>query len=586
MSKKPIFERHLRILYIDEPYSDPAEIRQRCPDNFTLLEVHSLQEALDVLREAHIDAILLSLPESESSVSQSLIFMHRYALDYVLIVLADVEAENLAFRAVQAGAQDYLLKGCFSAGLLTRTFVNAIERHHSEQHLTKLAHYDELTKLPNRSQFIEHLSMAAARASRRQGRVSLLFIDLDAFKVINDTRGHVIGDDYLRRIAERLQTAVRASDFLARLGGDEFAVIVENQEEGVSEPLAVAQNLLASLELPIILSSGDQLSASCSIGVATMDGVKDIPNISSLMERADSAMYYAKQQGGQRFHFYDEKMAREAEQRVYLKKSLSQALASDEFQLYYQSIYYGDNYTLAGFEALLRWDDPVAGIVQPAEFIPALEEGNLMQAVGYWVLETACRQLQQWRSQQLVSESCWVSVNISSRQLSEGVILKQVTHALDATGIPPACLQLEITESLLMESEPQMRETLEQLKEMDVRIMMDNFGAGLCSMQQLKILPVDTLKIDRSFVQRYLLDASDQCMTAAIVQLAHSLNKTVVAEGVESWSVAEALADIGCDFTQGFYFSRPLPALQCMDAYIYMSGQFYSGQGYSRPILM
>ena len=586
MSKKPIFERHLRILYIDEPYSDPAEIRQRCPDNFTLLEVRSLQEALDVLSETHVDAILLSLPESESSVSQALVFMHRYALDYVLIVLADVETENLAFRAVQAGAQDYLLKGCFSAGLLARTFVNAIERHHSEQHLTRLAHYDELTKLPNRSQFIEHLSMAAARASRRQGRVSLLFIDLDAFKVINDTRGHVIGDDYLRRIAERLQTAVRASDFLARLGGDEFAVIVESQEEGVAEPLAVAQNLLASLELPIILSSGDQLSAACSIGVAAMDGVKDVPNISSLMERADSAMYYAKQQGGQRFHFYDEKMAREAEQRMYLKKSLSQALASDEFQLYYQSIYCGDNYTLAGFEALLRWDDPVTGIVQPAEFIPALEEGNLMQAVGFWVLETACRQLQQWRFQQLVSESCWVSVNVSSRQLSEGVILEQVTHALDATGIPPACLQLEITESLLMEGEPQMRETLEQLKEMDVRIMMDNFGAGLCSMQQLKILPVDTLKIDRSFVQRYLLDASDQCMTAAIVQLAHSLNKTVVAEGVESWSVAEALADIGCDFTQGFYFSRPLPALQCMDAYIYMSGQFYSDQGYSRPILM
>lgn len=590
MNRNRLFDTNLRVLYVEEDVPEPGMIddtvQRVCPDNIALIRVHSLQEALVVLSEDRIDAILLSLSLPEAHAIKSIEFLRRYAPHHALLVLSNIDNEDSAFRAVQAGAQDYLVNGCFNDELFAKVFFNAIERHRSERRLTQLAHYDELTKLPNRAQFTEHLSMATARASRRHTSVSLMFIDLDEFKIINDTRGHIIGDYYLQIVAERLQSAVRSSDFLARLGGDEFTVIVEGQDASITEPLAVAQNILKSLVPPITLPNGETLSASCSIGIAAMNGGKDIPNITSLMERADSAMYFAKQQGGQGFHFYDETMEKDAELRVYLKKSLSRALEKNEFCLFYQPVYHNDNRTLAGFEALLRWDDPEEGIKEPSEFMPMLEDTNLIQPVGAWVLESACKQFQLWRSQHLVSDSCWLSVNLSPKQFSDGKVLSQVAQSLKASGIPPGCLHLEITEGLLMENPESVLETLERLKNLGVHIAMDNFGAGFSSMQHLKSLPVDSFKIDRSFVQHYLQNPTDKCMTAAIVQLAHSLNKTVVAEGVESRLVAEALSGIGCDYNQGFYFSHPLPASECINACAQLLAQHGTEQRALRTMAM
>ncbi|MEE8056744.1 MAG: diguanylate cyclase, partial [Pseudomonadales bacterium] len=490
MNRNQLFNCDLRILFIQEQLPEPGvadeALQNFCPDNITLLTVYGLEEAQTILDQNCIDAILLELASSESSDFKSIKFLRRHAPHQPLIVLSNTDNEASAFRSVQAGAQDYLIRGCFTEDLFCKVFFNAIERHRSAQRLIQLAHYDELTKLPNRAQFTEHLSMSTARASRRKTSVSLMLIDLDQFKAINDTRGHSIGDSYLQAVAERFQGAVRSSDFLARLGGDEFTVIVEGQTAGITEPLAVAEKILASLETPITLASGETLSASCSIGIATLNGGKDIPNIATLMDRADIAMYYAKQQGGQRFHFYDEAMEKEAEQRVYLKKGLSTALENNEFCLFYHPVFHNDNHTVAGFEALLRWNDPVAGIKVPSQFMPMLEETNLIQSVGAWVLETACRQFQQWRSQHAVSDKCWLSVNLSSRQFLHGEVVDQVSRSIKESGLPPDYLYLEITEGLLMDNSLLIEETLGRLKDLGAHIVVDNFGTGFCSMQHLK----------------------------------------------------------------------------------------------------
>ena len=565
---------NLYALCVGDPLANSQLILQDSSFLITFLNVDTTQQALKALDSKKIDVILLSLPNTEAMTAIS--FFRRYASTYALVVMATEDTEHLAFRAVQAGAQDYLLAGCFDARLFRKIIRNAIERQYRARRLTILAHYDELTKLPNRAQFIEHLSMATARAARRHATVSLLFIDLDGFKEINDTYGHSIGDDYLRSIAERLQTAVRASDFLSRLGGDEFTVIVEGLEEGVIEPLAVAQKILAIMDTPIKLPSGEVFSASCSIGVASLDGSIDSPNIAKLMGRADSAMYCAKQRGGKQFHFYDKAMEREAGQRVYLNKALARAVDRQEFSLFYQPVYGRDSYRPVGFDALLRWNDPETGVLEPDQFIQVLEEGKLIHSVGKWILGSACKQFQAWRVKHYVSDDCWVSVNVSSKQLFEGEIIPQVEAALNDSGLPPACLQLEFSERLLMNESSSLKSTLQNLKAMGVVITLDNFGASHGSLQQLNTMPVDVLKIDRSFIGRYLDSSSDKGMTTAIVQLAHSLNKRVVAEGVENQLVAEEMVKIGCDYCQGYYFARPLPADECIAACLEASSLSHS----------
>ena len=571
MNRDRLDTHNLYALCIGSSFANPQLNLQDNSFRITYLNVDTSLQALEALDSEKIDVILLNLPDSEEEIMTDIKFLRRHASHYALVVMATVDTEHLAFRAVQAGAQDYLLAGCFDKHSFRKIIVNAIERQHVARRLTMLAHYDELTKLPNRAQFIEHLSMATARAARSHATVSLLFIDLDGFKAINDTYGHSVGDDYLRHIAGRLQMAVRSSDFLSRLGGDEFTVIVEGLEDGVVEPLAVAQKILAIMDEPIKLPSGEVFSASCSIGVASLDGAIDSPNMAKLMEKADSAMYCAKQQGGNRFHFYDKVMEQEAEQRVCLNNSLARAVDRQEFRLFYQPVYCHDNYTVAGFEALLRWIDPETGVLEPDQFIRVLEEGKLIQSVGKWILESACKQLQAWRVKHYVSDECWVSVNVSSKQFVDGEIIPQVKEALNNSGLPPACLQLEFSERLLMNESSSLKFVLQKLKSMGVIMALDNFGTSHGSLQQLKTIPVDMLKIDRSFIGRYLDSPSDKSMTTAIVQLAHSLNKRVVAEGVESQLVAEEMERIGCDYCQGYYFARPLPAEECITACLKLS---------------
>jgi len=447
-------------------------------------------------------------------------------------------------------------------GDLTHYILSSIDitdRKKSEMRIRFLADHDTLTELPNRSLCIERLRMATQHAQRTDKKVAVLFIDLDGFKEINDSLGHHIGDGMLRSVAKRLTEAVRAGDTVSRLGGDEFVVVLDEVADINEVAHIVEERLMPLVRQPHIIDD-NELRISCSLGIAIYPD--DASDIDELMRKADTAMYQAKAGGKDGVQFFTGEMTQRAQARMQLEHELSQALDADQFFLLWQPRVSAATGALVGVEGLLRWKHPEMGIVSPAEFIPIAEETGLIVPIGAWVIEEGCRQIAAWRDQGL--HAIHVSLNVSGLQLREAGLVDTVRQSMARHHIPAGVLELELTESMVMDGAEHHLQQMHALRSLGVDLSIDDFGTGYSSLAYLNRFPINKLKIDRSFVHDMLTDATDRTLTLAIVGLGHTLGLQVVAEGVEHEAQAALLRDGGCDELQGFLIAKPMPASDIM----------------------
>jgi diguanylate cyclase (GGDEF)-like protein/PAS domain S-box-containing protein len=429
------------------------------------------------------------------------------------------------------------------------------ERKQAEEQLSWQAQHDALTGLPNRALFVQRLEGALDR--RREGgggRVAVLFVDLDNFKVVNDSLGHGVGDQLLEAVARRLRDVLRPQDVIARFGGDEFTVLLSDVHDE-AHALRVADRLAGSLRGPMVIN-GDQRFITASVGLSMALDDAEEPDPAAMLRDADAAMYRAKELGKARCEVFDDSMRQTAIERLELEDGLRGVLERRELILHYQPQVTLPDGRINGVEALLRWNHPVHGLIPPLRFIPIAEQTGLIIPIGAWVIEEACRQAAEWNEPGLV-----VSVNVSPRQLGSSEFAGLVARTLEATGVAPERICLEITESAVLADADNAIKMLRELKALGVRLAIDDFGVGHASLRHLRtLLPVDMLKIDKSFVDGILSDEEDSAIVEAVVRLAHSLGLEAVAEGVEHREQAELLSGMLCQSAQGYHFARPQPA--------------------------
>ena len=488
---------------------------------------------------------------------------HRALLDARLpfyeLELCDHDADGVVFWISVSGAPIFDSHGVFKG---YRGIGRSItERKADEAKIERLAFYDVLTDLPNRRLLQDHLQYAVAACARGRLHGALLFIDLDNFKDLNDTRGHDVGDRLLTLVARRLQACVRESDTVARLGGDEFIVLLQDLDGTAAQAglqaEAVGQKILLQLNAPYDLPGGPHHSTP-SLGIVLIHGQRQ--SVDELLKQADLAMYEAKAAGRNTLRFFDPAMQLMVAQRAELESDLRLGLKRGELMLYYQPVV-DANRAVVGAEALLRWLHPARGLVSPLEFVPLAEQTGLIIPVGVWVLQTACAQLAQWASDPL-SAHLTVAVNVSARQFRQDEFVSQVQGALQQTGADPKLLKLELTESLLLTDTQDAIMKMAALRSLGVRFALDDFGTGYSSLSYLKMLPLQQLKIDQSFVRDVLTDHNDAAIARTVLALGRSLGFDVVAEGVETEGQRQFLLDQGCTLFQGYLFGRPVPVAE------------------------
>ena len=433
------------------------------------------------------------------------------------------------------------------------------ERRQMEEEIKHMSTHDSLTGLPNRVMFSQLLNHALASAKRYNRQVAILFIDLDRFKVINDTLGHEAGDQLLKEVARRLTQAVRAVDIAARFGGDEFVILIEELGD-LGQVETVAERILSAILEPINLSN-EECRVTASIGISVFP--KDAQDEQSLMKNADMAMYLAKEEGKNNYQFYTKDIQSRSLERLSIETNLRFALERNELSLHYQAKVDFKTNVITGVEALLRWHNPQLGVVTPTQFIPVAEESGLILAIGRWALKTACAQNVAWQKQGL--PTVCMAVNLSVRQLADDNLIDDIRTALIDSGMAPHLLELEITESMMMRNPERMISILAKIKSLGVHLAIDDFGTGYSSLAQLKHFTVDTLKVDRSFIRNIPHDSNDKAITEAIISMGKTLSLTVVAEGVETIDQLNFLKDISCDEMQGYYFSKPIASEQFAD---------------------
>ncbi len=429
---------------------------------------------------------------------------------------------------------------------------------------------DPLTGLPNRTELSERLALAVSRLERHPGLVAVLFVDLDQFKVINDGRGHEVGDRFLCAAAGRLLDTVRGVDAVARFGGDEFVILLEDVA-APADVSDVATRVVEALKRPISIE-GEEVRLGASVGVAMTSSAGSTPE--ELLREADIAMYRAKARGGGCFALFDDHVRAEVEQRLSAERALRAAIEHHQLEVYYQPIVALPETSVSRCEALLRWRHPAQGLLLPAEFLPLAEETGLIVPIGEWVLREACRTASQWRRE---SRDIAITVNVSTRQLQQPDFHELVQEVLSECELPPAVLCLEITETEIMKNVRKVAPSLESLRRLGVRIAMDDFGSGYSSLGYLRSLPLDIIKIDKSFVHGILDDPQDRAIVAGIVHLGRETNRAVIAEGVETEALHAELIGLGCDLAQGFLYDKPKPASELeLDGY---SSRVHPGVG-------
>lgn len=547
--------REIKVLLIEDNPGDARlveeKLREATNGNFRLYHVQRLEEALQHLKENSFDVVLLdlTLPDAQGVGTVTKVSSEYPSLP--IVVLSGLSDETLAVQAVQVGAQDYLVKGQGNGALLTRSLRYAIERKQAEERLAYLAQYDHLTGLANRSLFKDRLNQALARSDRNQDLVALMFLDLDNFKVINDTLGHDAGDTVLQAVADRLNKCVRKTDTVARLGGDEFTIILEGLKKSEA-PITVAQKIINSLAPPFHI--GDrEVFITTSIGITLYP--LDANNSKDLLKFADRSMYRAKEKGCNNYEFYAAEMNVRATERLTFRSSLYHALDRDEFVLHYQPLVNLRSGKIIGLEALLRWNLDNYGLLYPDRFLDLAEETELIVPIGEWVIRHACLQTKDWISEGLPPVR--ISVNLSARQFRQTGLVDLIKRVLYEANLAPSQLELELTEGTLMEHTESSSTTLMRLKDMGVRISIDDFGTGYSSLSYLRKFPIDTLKIDQTFVQDLTSNPDDAAISKAIIAMAHSLRLDVIAEGVETLEQLAILYAQGCDAAQGYYLGRP-----------------------------
>jgi len=424
----------------------------------------------------------------------------------------------------------------------------------SELELDRLAHHDELTGLPNRRSLMSWLGHLLQRATHELRGGAVVFVDLDRFKRINDSLGHGAGDELLTLVTHRLRSGLRAGDFLARFGGDEFIVLLDDASHHAAG--RVAAHIIERLSEPFVLSGEDEICIGASVGISMFPS--DCSDAALLLQHADTALYHAKAAGKSTYRFYSTDLTTVASERLSIDTRLRRAMSRNELVVYYQPLVSLLDNRIFGFEALVRWNDPDRGLVPPADFLPVAEETGLIVPIGAWILRTACAQMKRWLDQGCRFEQ--IAVNISARQFRAPAFVANIIRTLDDTGLAPRNLELEITEDVLMGSDDTTLATLTTIRGLGVRLAIDDFGTGYSSLAYLKRLPVNKLKLDRSFVQDLQTDPASRAIVTTVVALAKSLGHEVLAEGIETDEQRAILVASGCILGQGYLFAPPVPA--------------------------
>jgi diguanylate cyclase (GGDEF)-like protein/PAS domain S-box-containing protein len=440
---------------------------------------------------------------------------------------------------------------------LANVLADALERQAIEDAIRERAVHDPLTGLPNRVLFVDRLDHALAGLERRRSLAAILFLDLDHFKLVNDSLGHQVGDELLAAAAPRIKQALRSSDTVARFGGDEFGILLEDIASE-RDAIETAERIAAIFARPFVLS-GSEHFVTTSIGIALASGGE---RADELIRDADAAMYRAKERGRARYEVFDEGMRGRAIERLRVENDLRRALERGELRLEYQPVVSLHNFSIVGVEALLRWRHPERGEIPPSEFIPIAEENGLIEPIGRWVLEHACRQAAQWYQARPDAAPLTMSVNLSAVQVTRRSLPDVVGSVLRSTGLDPTCLSLEITETVMVRDAEGLGEVLGALKALGVRLVLDDFGTGYSSLSYLTRLPLDVLKVDRSFVDGLGSEPRDTAVTETIIAMSRALSLDVVAEGVETTDHVRELSRLGCGLAQGFHFSRAVPAAE------------------------
>lgn len=533
---------------------------------YRILLAENGQQALDLFEAESPDMVVLdvNMPIKDGyEVCEQIKADNAHAGVPVLMVTGLSDDKDIE-KVFAVGADEYISKPLHWVVFKAR-MEWLLKRHWVEQELEHRAFYDVLTDLPNRQLLIDSLSRSLAHNRRRSTYSALMFLDLDNFKTINDTLGHHVGDDLLKRVASKLRSALRNEDMVARMGGDEFVVMLGELGDGLEEAREsawIVSNKLIELIAEKVVEGGVELKVGTSIGIAMYPVNEDDSeqDVDSILMQADTAMYEAKDGGRNRAAMYHPAMREQAMQRLTMLNALTQAVTNQEFELYFQP-QYDSNRQLHGAEVLLRWFNQETGqIVSPADFIPLAEETGLILSIGEWVLNGACQMLAGFLDSHGPAPFPGVlAVNISPRQFEMPGFVGTVVAALEQSGLPPERLELELTEGLLIQNVEAAIEKMEELKRIGVRFSIDDFGTGYSSLTYLSKMPLDKLKIDKSFVDTMLESKQDAVLVRTIITLAHNLNLDVIAEGVETQEQFESLRADGCHLYQGYYFSRPVP---------------------------
>ncbi|HYG55609.1 MAG TPA: EAL domain-containing protein [Burkholderiales bacterium] len=546
------------VLLIEDNAGDARLIREMIAEDpdapFTIHLADKLAHGLEKLSAGEIGLVLLDLSLPDSFGLETFARVYAHSPTVPIIVLTGNDDQTVALSAVKGGAQDYLAKGRLDRELLLRSMQYSIERKRYQVQLEHQANYDALTGLPNRNLFHDRLRQALYSQGRHPQPVAVVFIDLDHFKFVNDSLGHSTGDKLLKGMADRLRSVLREGDTVARLGGDEFVLILKDQA-GEEVIFRAMHRIIQEVSQPMTIE-GKELYVSCSAGIALFP--QDGGDVDTLLKNADAAMYRAKEHGRNNFQFYTSEMNERVNERLQLENALRRALERREFLLHYQQRVNLATGAVCGAEALVRWNHPEWGLVYPTRFVPLAEETGLIVQLGEWVLREACRQAREWLDAGL--NPGVVSVNLSARQFRQEGLVRLLSRILEETGLDPKHLEMELTESMVMHNVDSAVATLQGLKSLGVSLSLDDFGTGYSSLAYLKNLPIDKLKIDRSFVRDIGAgqDGDDGVLAQAIITLGHSLHLHVVAEGVETDAQMRFLKRHGCDEVQGYYYGEAL----------------------------
>jgi len=545
------------VLLIEDNPGDARLIREMLAEEpetpFALHCADRLARGLEHLAAGETRLVLLDLSLPDSFGLETFAKVYAHSPTVPIIVLTGNDDQTVALSAVKGGAQDYLVKSRLDRELLLRSMQYSIERKRYQVQLEHQANYDALTGLPNRNLLHDRLRQAVY-AQRHPRNTAVVFIDLDHFKFVNDSLGHSSGDKLLKGMSERLRSVLREGDTVARLGGDEFVLILNDQsnEEVIFRAM---QRISATVCTPIDIE-GKELYVTCSAGISLYP--QDGTDVDTLLKNADAAMYRAKEHGRNNFQFYTSEMNERVNERLALENALRRALERKEFLLHYQQRVDLRTGAINGAEALVRWSHPDWGLVRPARFIALAEETGIVVQLGEWVLHEACRQARAWLDEGL--KPGVISVNLSARQFRQEGLVRMVSRILEDTKLDPKYLEMELTESMVMHNVEAAIATLQGLKSLGIALSVDDFGTGYSSLSYLKDLPIDALKIDRSFVRDIGAGAEkdEGVLAAAILSLGHSLDLKVIAEGVETDAQVRFLKRHHCEEVQGFFYGEPV----------------------------